>query len=115
MKAFGLLSVFPALFAPLAGAQGLVEAIVHINTFGQEVSPFAYEWGRVATQEKGVAQPRHCGIVDGSGRLGKRQTCPGGYTLSCNLAEGYPCCPESAPLCTSPRYALYGVSGLTRL
>lgn len=96
-----LLSMLSTLFATSVGAQNLFNVATHLDAFGQEVFPVAYSWGSYRNAGKGIAQLRHCGIVDGSGRLGKRQTCPGGYLLACDSGCRYPCCLERAPICMS--------------
>ena len=73
---------------------------VYVNALGQEIIPQPFEWGRIAVKDKNAAKMRHCGMIDGSGRLGRRQaTCPNGYTLACTGSEAFPCCPTDSPQC----------------
>lgn len=82
-----------------------LDSTVYVNALGQQVIPQSFEWGRIAVKEKNAAKMRHCGMIDSSGRLGRRQaTCPNGYTLSCTGSETFPCCPTDSPQCKLSNY-----------
>ncbi|KAG8850888.1 hypothetical protein FRB91_008719 [Serendipita sp. 411] len=101
---FGLSEIVSASVLGLSGLQLTDQtnsgSPIYVNAYGEVVNPQRFEWGGPAIKEMDAAKPRKCGQrLDASGRLGKRQTCPGGYTAACPGSYDYPCCPSSSPTC----------------